>query len=417
MSSGGGASDRPERIPRLASDWDPTSHALSPVEGFLLSRIDGRTSWTQLRQIGAIAPEDVDRILERWVKEGWLLLGPCELAASESPGGERAARPSASDIDPGLELPVELQRRILEFDGALNGSTYFDVLGVERSADARAIKLAYFRLSKEFHPDRYFRRRIGAYATRLERIFKVIVEAYELLSDPATRGEIERAMPHEAGPAEGAYRVENAPADRIAPERRPRGYRKPTPMENLERLRRSFRMPKKILAERQFKARQFYQAAQVSAHGGSWLEAAASARLAIAFDPWNREYKEAFASIQAEVHRVRAAELLERASTEDAKSEALRMVEEAISYRPGDPEAHALAARLALELGEVERALEAAETAAEIEPEVAAHHAVLARALRRLGRNAEAVRALQRAEKLDARHPEVRAERSHLGRR
>ena len=38
--------------------------------------------------------------------------------------------------------------------------------------------------SKEFHPDRYFRKQIGPYTRRLERIFKKVLEAHEILSDP-----------------------------------------------------------------------------------------------------------------------------------------------------------------------------------------------------------------------------------------
>ena len=33
---------------RLAPDWQDRGACLSPAEGFLLSRIDGRTPWTQL---------------------------------------------------------------------------------------------------------------------------------------------------------------------------------------------------------------------------------------------------------------------------------------------------------------------------------------------------------------------------------
>ena len=40
------------RIPRLAAGCDPTKMKLSPGEGFLLSRIDGQTTWKLLREIG-----------------------------------------------------------------------------------------------------------------------------------------------------------------------------------------------------------------------------------------------------------------------------------------------------------------------------------------------------------------------------
>ena len=43
MDSNGGGSRQEERIPRLAADFDPRDIDLTPVEGFVLSRIDGRT--------------------------------------------------------------------------------------------------------------------------------------------------------------------------------------------------------------------------------------------------------------------------------------------------------------------------------------------------------------------------------------
>ena len=232
-------------------------------------------------------------------------------------------------IDESLEIPVELQQRILDFEAKLE-RPYHEILGVGRDADERAIKRAYFKLSKDFHPDRYFGREIGTFAARLDRIFKKVALAYELLMDPTTRAEIEQAMPSAAPEPATA----DEPAGAAAPPRK-LGKR-----EMLERLRRQFRIPEKILAERRFKARQFCDAARVAQHKGSWNEAASCIRLAIAFDPWTDEYKEAFGEVLAQVNRLRAAELFEQARgawDERSGREALRLFEEAIHYRPSDP--------------------------------------------------------------------------------
>ena len=115
---------------------------------------------------------------------------------------------SPADIKPELELSVELQREILEFDASLD-RPYHVLLGVARDADSRAIKRAYFQLSKKFHPDRYFRSELGEFAIRLDRIFNRIVEAYELLSDPTTRSEIERSKTVLDTPSRGENLVED----------------------------------------------------------------------------------------------------------------------------------------------------------------------------------------------------------------
>jgi curved DNA-binding protein CbpA len=390
--------DTDPRIPRLATGWERRSAALSPREGFLLSRIDGRTSWTLLREIGGLPPEEVDRCLARWLDEGLL-----EVVEPARPAARRTA--PEGGVDPGLDLAPERQQEILAFEAQLD-RPYHELLGVGLDADERAIKRAYFDLSKKFHPDRYFRQRIGPFAERLGRIFKKLVEAYELLSDPSTRAELERSLAETRTP-------QPIPAPARAPSEAP------GPRLHLERLRRMLRVPEKILAERKFKARQFFESYRVAAAQGRWLEAAASTRLAIAFDPGEAAYKQAFAEAQVHVHEIRAAELLEKTGgflDASEQQEALRHCEEVIHYRPGNAALNHRAASLALELGEFEKAGEYAEAACEIEPEVCAHHVLLCRVLRRSGLPDRARKALQAAEQLDPKDADVVKERRALQR-
>lgn len=409
------------RIPRLAPGWDPAACSLSPAEGFLLSRIDGETPWELLLEIGGLPPEEVERHLRRWISEGMLVLvEPGDQARREAEAGRPPEEGREGAIDPRLDLPVEAQRQILEFESSLD-RPYHELLGVERDADERSIKRAYFLLSRQFHPDRYFRHDIGDFAKRLERIFKKLVEAYELLSDPATRAEIERSLgqaplrpPAEATSSEGGSADARSSQQRGAADERSRKR------SSLERLRRHFRIPEEVLAERQFKARQFYQSAQVSAHKEHWLEAAAGVRLAIAFDPWCDEYKTGFAEIQAKVHQIRADELLEQANAswdDSARQEALRLYEEALHYRPCDPEANHRAAQLALEVKEFDRAREYAEAACEMGPEVGGYHRTLSRVYRAQGLRDRAKAELEEVIRLDPQDSEARDELRSLQRR
>jgi curved DNA-binding protein CbpA len=414
MSSSGGGTDADRRCPRLAPGWEKRAVDLDPAEGFLLSRIDGYTPWAMLRQIGGLSAEEVDLALESWIRAG-LVLVDASAPPPRPPAGPAGVAPQKEPkpaLDPSLDLEVAFQREVLAFEARLPHASYHEILGVARGAEPRQIKLAYFQLSKRFHPDRYFRRNLGPYAKRLERIFEHLALAYELLSDPATRAEIESGM--ESAPA-GAQEPapESAAPDAAGP---PRGYRPPTRMENLERLRKRFKMPAKLVAERRFKAGQFHDAARAAAHGKRWLEAAASARLAIAFDPWNDEYKRHFASLQADVHAARATDLLQQAEGADARGDALRLLEEAIHYRPADAALQARAAQLAFEIGDLERAREFAASACQLEPETADHHLVYCRALRRSGDLAAAKRALQAAAALSPGHPDLAAEQKLLRR-
>jgi molecular chaperone DnaJ len=58
---------------------------------------------------------------------------------------------------------------------------YYDLLGVARDADPDTLKRAYRRLARQYHPD--VNKDPGA-----EDRFKEIGRAYEVLSDPQTRG-------------------------------------------------------------------------------------------------------------------------------------------------------------------------------------------------------------------------------------
>src|SRR5262245_46532409 len=257
------------RLLRLADGCDPASLALTPAEGFLLSRIDGRTSRGLLHRIGGLAPAEVDRCVARWLDAGvlgWVATDAREdassVSAKKAPLQACAALPA---LDPSLELDLEVQRELLGFAQRLR-RPYHEVLGVTRDADAAAIKKAYFALSKRLHPDRYFRRRTGAFAPLIETCFKKLLEAYELLSDPAARAALQAAPSAQAGaPA--------APVSSLAVRRRLR-----------ERVG-ALAAAKRANEERRRKAKSFFEAGMASFAKERWLEAAGSVRLAIAFDP------------------------------------------------------------------------------------------------------------------------------------
>lgn len=58
---------------------------------------------------------------------------------------------------------------------------YYEVLGVNRSADEKELKKAFHRLAKKFHPD------VNKSDPNTEARFKEVNEAYEVLSDPEKR--------------------------------------------------------------------------------------------------------------------------------------------------------------------------------------------------------------------------------------
>ncbi len=171
------------------------------------------------------------------------------------------------------------------------------------------------------------------------------------------------------------------------------------------------------MADRRLTAGQFYRSAMVALHRKNVNEAETSVRLAIAFDPWNPEYKQGFSEVLAQAHQLRAEELLERASLDGAsQAEALRLYEEALHYRPCDPEINDKAARLSVELRELDKAREYAESACEVAPDESRYRCTLGRVLLTAGLVEKAKEALDEALRLDPQNPEAQVELKKLRR-
>jgi curved DNA-binding protein CbpA len=418
--------DAKDQILALVSGCDATRLDLSAVEGYLLSRIDGATPWRLLREIGGIPPDEVDVCLAGWVEQGLLeVVGGSAKASPESqahPAASVDATEAAKDapavvnidesaLDESLEIDLEVQRRILEYEASL-ARPYHELLGVPKGSEPKTVKRAYFKLSREFHPDRYFRKDIGPYGERLERIFKKVLEAHEMLSDP----DLCQVENHEAAASTEAARPIASGAsqgDAVLDANQATQGGTPRPLTKLERLRQ--RMPFKInhaaLAERRARADEIFKAAQVSQQSGRLQEAEANIRIAITFDPSRAEFKEALGSLRIQAAGARAAKLLDKPSDRMSNGElfeALRLLEEVLPYRPHDPELNERAARICLRLGKLDDAWEYAETLLDRSPECAAAHTLVGRIRKEQGDGAGAIHAFETALKYDQDDLEAR---------
>jgi hypothetical protein len=83
-----------------------------------------------------------------------------------------------------VELEDHIRRRLLAMARIADGRDPWALLGVPSGSDARQLKRAYFKLSKEIHPDRYYGQRLGSFAERLSFVFEAMSRAYARLSNP-----------------------------------------------------------------------------------------------------------------------------------------------------------------------------------------------------------------------------------------
>jgi tetratricopeptide (TPR) repeat protein len=183
----------------------------------------------------------------------------------------------------------------------------------------------------------------------------------------------------------------------------------------------SFAVHARALRERERKAKHYFETGMAAFRAERWLEAAASVRLALAFDPRNEAHREAFGQIQQKAHEMRAAQLVREAEAAlDIREygRALAAFEECLQFRPHDADLHHRAARLAqLGGGDLRKAKEWAALACELAPDEAPYRRTLGQIYKAAGLDANARRELRRALELDPRDEESRVELAGLGRR
>ena len=83
----------------------------------------------------------------------------------------------------------EIYNRLLEKFNFLKTASFFERLGVDKNASTNEIKEKYYALAKEFHPDRFHSYKSEAIRDLADRIFTLINDAYNTLSDPQRREE------------------------------------------------------------------------------------------------------------------------------------------------------------------------------------------------------------------------------------
>ena len=89
----------------------------------------------------------------------------------------------------------------------------YALLGVSPAADNKTLKRAYFLLSKEIHPDRYYGQRLGSFGQRMSSVFEAASRAYARAngsdkSRPAGTANVVRSGPREQPQTPQEYAAE-----------------------------------------------------------------------------------------------------------------------------------------------------------------------------------------------------------------
>jgi tetratricopeptide (TPR) repeat protein len=93
---------------------------------------------------------------------------------------ERAALSETAELEPDDRIRILALARLVELHDP------WALLGVPNGAEKKALKRAYFKLSKEVHPDRFYGRKLGTFADRLSVVFEAVSRAYARLTSSET---------------------------------------------------------------------------------------------------------------------------------------------------------------------------------------------------------------------------------------
>ena len=158
-------------------DFQPT-----PAERRVLTLIDGK------KKLGEILVEIETRLSiskEEIYPFIYALLTTDILILKQVEKEKKPERPSSEDS----ALIEELTGKYLQMK-SLNS---FEILGIAQDADNGSIKKAYFKMAKQYHPDRYHNNRQDVLAAASD-IFTLINTAYTTLSDENARRTYEESL-------------------------------------------------------------------------------------------------------------------------------------------------------------------------------------------------------------------------------
>lgn len=382
--------------PRLRDGIDLTRAGLSVEEGFLVSRIDGRTRVPQLAVLVGKPVEETQRLVDRLTEVGILVTGSAPGGNGDGDDPYDGFRFPSGALSEPVDLELDEMKRILYTHAHLGEWSHYRLLGVRWRDDAATVKKAYFARSKEWHPDRFRRGNLGSYKPRIEAIFKAVNEAYQVLRDPKKKKAYDDAHAREFDEEDmaEALKAKRREDRRVARE-----------AERKRRLRE--RNP---VRQRMLRAKAMYEEALAKEEQGDLIDALRNAQGAYALHA-EPVYKEVMERLQRSTAAQRIVPLLKRGKHFESLThwdQAIAVFGEAVRQAPENGEARLrLAYNLLMGGRPPHEANEHAQKAVQLLSDEPEAHYVRGMFYERSSMEKAAVRAYERAVELRPRYEAV----------
>lgn len=180
------------------------SGKLVPLESYVLSRIDAPTAVSEVGTISGLPEEEAQRAVCALIASGFLKL------VGEDKEEETIDSSAAEALE---KLNEDINRK----QNYYNNSDYYEILEISRQATTSEIKAAYYQLAKKYHPDRYRQAEHAEIRSKLENLFARITQAYETLSQPASRATYDEKLRKGNANKPIAAKVITTPLPSVAP--------------------------------------------------------------------------------------------------------------------------------------------------------------------------------------------------------
>jgi curved DNA-binding protein CbpA len=184
---------------------------LSPRDGFVFSLVDGQLDENEIVTSAGLPGELVRESLAKLEALGFIQFEASygdDASGTEptlDPGPQAVAPPEPSPptapallgnepedealLSEDVDLDTDQKRLVLDTHRSLERVDLYALLGVGRDAERKAVKRAYYDLAAKFHPDRFFRKRLGSFKPRMEAVFGRLTLAHDTLTDRERRAE------------------------------------------------------------------------------------------------------------------------------------------------------------------------------------------------------------------------------------
>lgn len=415
---------------------DTFDGSLGAVDGSLGSYESGRSTEAgqsreripSVEQIERLPPfHGVDARDTAWLlNKGWLGFVPGMPWAR--PGDGRFGR---FKFDPKrllerCELTIAQRREIIFLSEVADELDHFEFLDMEPSGEKTDWRRAYFRFSKRFHPDTFFRRDVGSFGelagtiyTRATQIhdafaadgdlravyFRAITARNNAYRDALETARLTREAIKQQRAAE-AEQIERAEAKRKAIRRKAELRER---LEQTTRTRRDRRVnPMQARIDR---AARFYERGMQQYQDEKFLEAATSLQLAMNYDPKNETYGQAYERVAQKAKAVQAERIWKMGFMQESVArldEAMELYSQAVEIQARPDFCIHLAELMVSMDHDLHRAAELTRKACDAQPENVDYLLLLARIYEKESLVMKATAALDRAARISPKDDRIK---------